>query len=99
MREYAATFRATQARIARRLADAPPSEAPTVIKDELRGLYHDLLVIFDGGTSLADQGLLSIVDEVGVAFDRYLHEICFQYWPEKRSESGGAACEGDSNLR
>ena len=84
VREVAATFRATQARIARRLADVSPAAAPAIVEDELRGLYHGLFVIFDGGTSLADEGLLSVVDEDGVAFDRFLHETCFGYWPRSQ---------------
>jgi hypothetical protein len=59
-----------------------PSDTAAIIKDELRGLYHGLLVIFDGGTALADEGLIQIVDDEGIEFDRYLHEICFGYWEE-----------------
>ena len=81
LRELVANFRATQARIVRRLAEDSSDEASPVIKDELRGLYHGLLVIFDGGTPLAEEGLIRIVDEDGVAFDRHLHEVCFDYWP------------------
>jgi hypothetical protein len=83
MREVAETFRATQARIARRLADATQADAAAVIEDELRGLYHGLFVILDGGTALADEGLVSVVDEEGVKFDRFLHELCFGYWEAK----------------
>jgi hypothetical protein len=82
MREVAASFAATQARIARRLAGGPPGEAAAVVEDELRGLYHGLFVIFDGGTALADLGLLRIRDDEGAEFDRFLHEICFRYWPK-----------------
>jgi hypothetical protein len=85
MREVAATFAATQARIARRLADVPAAEATSVVEDELRGLYHGLFVIFDGGTALADEGLVRLRDEEGVEFDRFLHEICFSYWPKTDS--------------
>lgn len=79
LREVAEAFRATQARIVRRLANAP-TETASIIEDELRGLYHGMLVVFDGGTAFADEGLARIVDEDGVVFDRYLHEICFGYW-------------------
>lgn len=79
MWEVAATFRATRDRIARRLSESP-SESAAIVDHELRGLYHGLLVMFDGGTALADEGLISIVDENGVPFDRFLHEICFNYW-------------------
>ena len=83
MREVAATFAATKTRIARRLAEVPPAEASTVVEDELRGLYHGLFVIFDGGTVLADEGLVRISDDEGLEFDRFLHEICFGYWPKE----------------
>lgn len=83
VREVAATFRATQARIARRLADVSPAAASAIVEDEF-GLYHGLFVIFDGGTPLADEGLLFVVDEDGVAFDRFLHETCFGYWPRSQ---------------
>ena len=82
MCEVVANFVATQARIARRLAGTPAGEAAAVVEDELRGLYHGLFVIFDGGTALADEGLVRIRDDDGVEFDRFLHEICFSYWPK-----------------
>ena len=94
LREFAATLRATQARIARRLANSSPPEADAIIEDELRGLYHGLLVIFDGGSGLADEGLISIVDEDGMPFDRFLHEICFRYWPTSQAEPGATADSG-----
>jgi len=81
LREVAATFRATKARIARRIAEAP-AEASSIVEDEMRGLYHGLFVIFDGGTALADEGLVSIVDDDGESFDRFLHEVCFAHWPK-----------------
>jgi hypothetical protein len=85
LREYAATFEATRARLVERLATGTSADAAAIVQDELQGLYHGLLVIFDGGTSLANEGLVSIVDEDGVAFDRHLHEICFGFWPVKRA--------------
>ena len=54
-----------------------------IIRDELRGLYHGILVMFDGGTVLSDLGLIRIVDEAGRPFDRNLHEIGFRHWPEE----------------
>jgi hypothetical protein len=93
MEELAATFRATQARIERRLADDTHANAPAIVEDELRGLYHGLLVTFDGASALANEGLVSIVDDDGVAFDRFLHEICFRYWPARRDT--GAATDRD----
>lgn len=80
MREIASTFRATRARIARRITESP-SEAAVIIEDEMRGLYHGLFVVFDGGTTLANEGLVRILDEDDEPFDRFLHEICFRYWP------------------
>jgi hypothetical protein len=80
LREVAATFRATAARVARRIAESP-TEASSIVEDEMRGLYHGLFVIFDGGTPLADEGLVSIIDEDGEPFDRFLHEVCFAHWP------------------
>ena len=83
MREYAETFIATRNRLLGRLADAPIGQSASIVEDELRGLYHGLLVIFDGGSALANTGLISIVDEDGEPFDRFLHEICFGFWPSK----------------
>ncbi|MFO0939022.1 MAG: hypothetical protein U0798_21175 [Gemmataceae bacterium] len=80
-RDISATFKATHERILHRLRTSAPSEADSIIEDELRGLYHGLFVIFDGGTVLADEGLVKIVDEDGIAFVRHLHELCFKYWP------------------
>jgi hypothetical protein len=74
MREVVANFRATQARIESRIAESP-LERTSIVEDELRGLYHGILVIFDGGSGLADEGLVSIVDEDGNPFDRCLHEF------------------------
>jgi hypothetical protein len=83
LREVVANFRATQSRIARRLAEANHANRDAILEEELRGLYHGLLVVFDGGSALANQGLIHIVDEDGVAFDRFLHEICFGFWPTR----------------
>jgi hypothetical protein len=78
VKELAETFHATRKRLLRRLAGG---EAPAeVVDDELRGLYHGLFVIFDGGTSLAEQGLIEIIDEDGQVFDQNLHETCFRSW-------------------
>lgn len=78
--EIAKAFCATQLRIMKRLADTP-LDASNVIEDELRGLYHGLCVILDGGTALADKGLVYLADEDGNHFDRSLHETCFNFWP------------------
>jgi hypothetical protein len=85
VREVAENFRATHVRIARRLADSLPADSVAIIEEELRGLYHGLFVILDGGTSLADEGLISVVDDEGVAFERFLHETCFEYWLRRES--------------
>ena len=83
MRELAATFKATLARIEASIGNHRDSdEIASSVREELRGLYHGILVTFDGGTALADEGLIQVVDENGVAFDRYLHELCFDYWPD-----------------
>ena len=87
MREVAVTFISTQKRIASRLADAPETAAADIVEDELRGLYHGLFVIFDGGTPLADEGLIQVVDEDGEKFDRFLHELCFKYWPTQDKQT------------
>lgn len=41
------------------------------------GIVHGILCEFDGSTSLADHGLISITDEDGNPFDRYIHELLF----------------------
>jgi hypothetical protein len=81
LREFRDNFRATHERMMSRIAETRDDQVDGIIEDELRGLYHGLLVIFDGGTALADEGLIQIVDDEGVVFDRFLHEICFRYWP------------------
>jgi hypothetical protein len=79
--EIAVTFHATRARMLRRIREAPEEPVENIIEDELRGLYHGLFVIFDGGSALAEEGLISIVDDDGIAFQRFLHEMCFKAWP------------------
>lgn len=83
MREIAAGVVATKRRILKRLAAARPEEAATILEDELRGLYHGLFVVLDGGSALADEGLVHVVDEDGNRFDTHLHEVCFGYWPRQ----------------
>ena len=96
VREVAATFQAIQARITRRLAEATPAGAPAIVQDELRGLYHGLFVILDGGSALADDGEVSVVDEDGVAFERFLHETCFGFWPHSpEADPGTDSSEAD----
>src|SRR5262245_60403276 len=82
LHELAESFLATKKRIVRRLRESGEPAAASIVEDELRGLYHAISVIFDGGTALASHGLIGIVGEDGNTFDRFLHEICFQYWPD-----------------
>ena len=42
---------------------------------------------------------VSVVDEDGVAFDRYLHEICFGYWSARQAEPGAADVTMNVNPR
>jgi hypothetical protein len=87
LREVAQTFLATKKRIVKRLAEAPAAAVGTIVEDELRGLYHGMFVILDGGTALANEGLVRMVDEDGKTFDRFLHEICFGFWSEDNSST------------
>jgi len=88
MQEVAASFRATKVRIMRRLVEAP-NDASSILEHELRGLYHGLFVILDGGSALAEQGLVHLNDQDGRPFDRFLHEICFGSWPSTGSPNTG----------
>lgn len=83
MRELAQSFVATRNRILRRIAEEEESRHSSIIEDELRGLCHGLFVTLDGGSGLADQGLVVLQDENRTPFDRFLHEICFQFWPKE----------------
>jgi hypothetical protein len=78
--EVAASFVATKLRIMRRLKTGA-EDVEAILEHEMRGLYHGLFVILDGGSALAEKGLVHVVDEDGASFDPYLHEICFRYWP------------------
>lgn len=83
MKELVAGSKATLARIERRMQDCGDNdEIALVVRDELRGMLHGILVTFDGGSALAEKGLIRIVDENDDAFDRHLHELCFEYWPD-----------------
>ncbi|RVT84905.1 hypothetical protein [Inhella crocodyli] len=61
-----------------------------VVSELMSGLLHSVLVSLDGGTSLAETTLISLRDEEGHEFKRFLHE----FWPEyaertsSREESG-----------
>lgn len=87
--EFASNFLATKKNLENRLAEASAEDVPRILDDELRGLYHGLFVILDGGTVLAEKGLIRIHDEEGKEFDRFLHEICFRYWKESDLEVTG----------
>jgi hypothetical protein len=54
--------------------------------DELRGVLHGFLVTVDGGTALADRGLIYVLDEDGIEFDRHLHELAFSRLSEEELE-------------
>lgn len=88
LRVFAAGHRATADRIIRRVTEAgtPPdiaNQIAKIVREEVRGLFHGNLVVFDGGSSLADHGMIKIVDEDGVPFDRSLHETGFKHYDEK----------------
>lgn len=87
MQEVARTFAATRDRLLRRLHE--PENTSDVVDDELRGLYHGLFVILDGGSALAERGLITVVDEAGQPFDRFLHEICLEHWVNDVERPGG----------
>lgn len=87
LRVFAQGHRATANHIISRLmAAGVPAELEArvteIVRDELRGLYHGNLVVFDNGTSLADQGMIKIVDDQGTPFIGYLHEIGFRVYDE-----------------
>jgi hypothetical protein len=87
LRVFAFGHKATAQRMTRRIAELgiDPDTVKMIdeiLNDEMRGLYHGSLVVFDGGSCLADDGLIHIVDEDGITFDLYLHEICLPYYDE-----------------
>ncbi|MEZ6058463.1 MAG: hypothetical protein R3C01_17315 [Planctomycetaceae bacterium] len=88
LRVFADGHRATAKRIVSRLmaAGIPPeleARVTDIVQDEVRGLYHGSLVVFDGGSSLADHGLIKIVDDEGTAFARRLHEIGLRVYGDR----------------
>ena len=85
LRVFADGHRATAKRIMAKLAalGLPPDlreRANQIVADELRGLYHGNLVVFDGGSRLADYGLVWIVDDNGAALAGNLHEVGFRFY-------------------
>jgi len=88
LRVFADGHRATAKRIVSRLASLgiPPElheQVREIVHDEVRGLYHGSLVVFDGGSSLADHGMIKIVDDEGTPFVTHLHEIGFRHYDER----------------
>jgi hypothetical protein len=53
-------------------------ELQSVLSELLSGLIHSVLVSLDGGTVLAETTSLTVRDESGHEFKRFLHE----FWPE-----------------
>ena len=58
-----------------------PQQVEEKVTDLMKGLLHSTCCIFDGGSPLADLGLIDIIDEDGVPFDKHLLEICMCFWP------------------
>jgi hypothetical protein len=85
LRVFAEGHKRTETRINARLkAIGIPIEfrdqAAAIVSEELRGLYHGSLVVFDGGSCLADVGMIEIVDDTGTPFAHNLHEIGFRHY-------------------
>jgi hypothetical protein len=85
LRVFADGHRATAKRIVAKLNDLGLSpnlreRADKIVAEEIRGLYHGSLVIFDGGSTLADRGWVRIVDDKGAAFATNLHEVGFEFY-------------------
>ena len=64
-----------------------------VVSELLSGLIHSVLVSLDGGTSLAETTLITLQDEEGYEFKRFLHE----FWPEY-ADGMGSSPAGRSGL-
>jgi len=87
LRVFAVGHKATGQRLARRIKELgidqnTMDKIESILADEMKGLYHGSLVIFDGGSCLADEGMIRIVDEDGIAFDSCMHEICMPKYDE-----------------
>lgn len=94
LRVFADGHKATSRRIISQLmAVGVPSELvgqiTKIVHEEVRGLYHGNLVVFDGGSSLADHGLIKIIDDTGTQFNGNLHEIGFRFYDD--NDDGGGA--------
>lgn len=71
------------------LKQAGAVEAFVEVASELMsGLLHSVLVSLDGGTSLAETTLISLRDEKGHEFRRFLHEFWPEYSEGVRSQDG-----------
>ena len=84
---FADGHKATANRIVSRIAALGLSahsqnQISEIVHKELRGLFHGNLVLFDGGSSLADHGLIKIIDDEGSSFARNLHEIGFNIYDD-----------------
>src|SRR5438128_733563 len=85
LRVFADVHRNTARHIVSRLSSLgiPPElyeQVRTIVHDAVRGLYHGSLVVLDGGSSLANHGMIKIVDDEGTQFVTYLHEIGFRHY-------------------
>lgn len=88
LRVFADGHIATANRILARLAELGVSTTllnniNEIVHDEIRGLYHGSLVVFDGGSSLADHGMIQIVDDKGIPLVGHLHELGFRHYDER----------------
>lgn len=87
LNELADNIRASRCRIKKATAkwglnSQVSSHLEELIWEELQTVAHSFLVSIDGGTSLAEKGLISIFDEHGNEFDNYLHELFFDRFTE-----------------
>ena len=54
-------------------------EFEQVVSEVIQGVLHSTLVVFDGGTKLAEKTNLKIVDDDGQVLPRNLHEEFISY--------------------
>lgn len=76
-----AIMRASRARVLhglRFLKEEVRVKVDEVVWKEIKGVIHGVLCELDGATSLANHGLVSVIDEEGNTFDRHLHELSFE---------------------
>ena len=83
LREMALNFKMSLKGIATSLDVEDDPEAMQKLEHQLQSLFHGILVTLDGGSALADEGLIYIVDESGQKFDRWLHEVYLEYFPSE----------------